>query len=198
MILECIVTTLDSLGSTNIAPMGPVVDDDDLLLERFELRPYASSKTLANLQRHGAGVLHITDDVLLLARAAIGQWSSLPQMQPATSITGQVLTDVCRWYEFTVQAIDTSQPRAGIRCQTVQRGHRRDFVGFNRAKHAVVEAAILMTRLEHVSATEVQQQLERLAVIVDKTAGQQERAAQQLLNDYYQARLATPLPVSHG
>ncbi len=41
-------------------------------MRRFVLRPFRTSTTYRNLKAHGEGVLHITDDVLLLARTAIG------------------------------------------------------------------------------------------------------------------------------
>ena len=52
-------------------PDGPRVDSADSM-ERFVLRPYRTSTTYQNLKARGEGVLHVTDDVLLLAQAAIG------------------------------------------------------------------------------------------------------------------------------
>ena len=69
MILEGIVTTLGPEGLLNVAPMGPQVDD---AMRRFVLRPYRTSTTYRNLKARGEGVLHVTDDVLLLARSAVG------------------------------------------------------------------------------------------------------------------------------
>ena len=69
MILEGIVTTLGSDGAVNIAPMGPLVEPS---MERIVLRPFPTADTYKNLRYHGEGVLHVTDDVLLLARAAVG------------------------------------------------------------------------------------------------------------------------------
>ncbi|HJT78949.1 MAG TPA: DUF447 domain-containing protein, partial [Gemmataceae bacterium] len=69
MILEGIVTTLSPDGALNVAPMGPHVTPG---MERFLLRPFPTSQTYRNLTAHGEGVLHVTDDVLLLARAALG------------------------------------------------------------------------------------------------------------------------------
>jgi hypothetical protein len=66
----------------------------------------------------------------------------------------------------------------------VDRGRIRDFFGFNRAKHAVIEAAVLATRLEFLPAEKVRQEFRSLATIVEKTAGQQERRAFQLLDEY--------------
>ena len=73
MILEGIVTTLNSDGTVNVAPMGPEVDES---LTRLVLKPYQTSTTYGNLQRAGQGVFHVTDDVELLARAAIGAGES--------------------------------------------------------------------------------------------------------------------------
>ena len=76
MILEGIVTTLSPEGAVHIAPMGPHVDAG---MEHFLLRPFPTSQTYQNLVKHGEGVLHVTDDVLLLARAALGPVEPPPQ-----------------------------------------------------------------------------------------------------------------------
>ena len=41
-------------------------------MARFVLRPFHTSTTYHNLKARGEGVLHVTDDVLLLAQTAIG------------------------------------------------------------------------------------------------------------------------------
>ena len=69
MILEGLVTTTDSTGAMHLAPMGPRVEAD---WSEFLLRPFPSSQTYRNLKAHGQGVLHVTDDVWLLAQAAVG------------------------------------------------------------------------------------------------------------------------------
>jgi hypothetical protein len=53
--------------------------------------------------------------------------------------------------------------------------------GFNRAKHAVLEAAILATRTHLIPPAEIEKEFERLRVIVNKTAGPQETEAFALL-----------------
>ena len=73
-ILEGIVVTLDVAGVPNIAPMGPRVDRD---LTRLVLRPFQTSQTYRNLKATGCGVFHVTDDVELLAHAAVGQLEPL-------------------------------------------------------------------------------------------------------------------------
>src|SRR5487761_1030871 len=99
MILEGIVTTLNVDGGVNIAPMGPRVDG---ALRQFVLRPFRTSTTFQNLKRTGQGVLHVTDDVELLARAAIGRLQTLPDLAPAEGVAGYRLADTCRWYSFQV------------------------------------------------------------------------------------------------
>src|SRR5690606_13311764 len=148
------------------------------------LRPFQTSTTYANLKRHGEGVLHITDDVLLLARAAIGALEETPETFPAEQVKGAVLRSACRWYEFRVVSLDDSAERTRIEADVVHTGRLRDFFGFNRARHAVLEAAILATRIHLLPADEIREELARLAVPVEKTAGPAERQAFALLRDY--------------
>ena len=61
---------------------------------------------------------------------------------------------------------------------------RREFIGFNRARHAVLEAAIYATRLHLLPRAFIESELARLQVIVDKTAGAHELEAMALLTDH--------------
>jgi hypothetical protein len=70
----------------------------------------------------------------------------------------------------------------------VHRGFRREFVGFNRARHAVLEAAILATRTHLLPAEQIRSEFEKLQIIVDKTAGPREREAMALLTTHVRAR----------
>src|SRR5690242_7665159 len=101
MILEGVVTTLAADGTVNIAPMGPIVEPT---MRCLVLRPFRTAQTYRNLKEHGEGVFHVTDDVLLLARAALGPVLPLPPLLPAAQVRGQVLQDACRYYEFRVTA----------------------------------------------------------------------------------------------
>jgi hypothetical protein len=154
--------------------MGPHVEPS---MERFVLRPYPTAQTYRNLKRHGEGVLHVTDDVLLLAQAALGEVEPMPLLVPAVRVRGWVLRDACRYYEFRVRSFDESAERVSIEAEVVHAGRLRDFFGFNRGKHAVVEAAILATRTAFLPLAEIEGEFRKLAVIVEKTGGAQERAA---------------------
>jgi hypothetical protein len=181
MILEGIVTTLDGDGRVNIAPMGPQVDE---AMQRFVLRPFQTSTTYQNLKRRGEGVLHVTDDVWLLAQAAIGPVEPPPAMLPAERVEGMTLAGTCRWFEFRVTRLDDREERTTIDCGVVHCGRLRDFFGFNRAKHAVVEAAILATRTDFLPINEILADFAKLSVLVQKTGGPTEHCAFRLLLDH--------------
>ena len=163
--------------------MGPIVDES---MSHFVLRPYQTSTTYQNLKRHGEGVFHITDNVEMLARAAVSQLSELPEMVPAERVSGHILTDACRWYAFRTTSLDDHEQRTRIECEVVDSGRQRDFIGFNRAKHAVVEAAILATRIGILPNSQIQEEMQRLTTIVEKTAGSAETRAFAFLQDCIQ------------
>ncbi len=180
MILESLVSTVNEDGTPNVSPMGPTVSEtafESGNFEAFELRPFDSSRTFSNLKRTKTGVMHVTDDVELFALGAIGKLDLLPNLRPAEKVEGNVITNACRWYEFIVESINESGPRMSLRCRSVLAVRNRDFWGFNRAKHAVIEAAILATRLEFLPAKEIHDQFLSLQTIVGKTAGQKESRA---------------------
>jgi hypothetical protein len=181
MILEGIVTSLSKNDELNVAPMGPIVDETFATLV---LRPFRTSQTYQNLKARPYGVFHVVDDVLLVARAAIGDLPEIPANFSAERVAGRVLSSACRWYEFEVASCDDSHERTQMQARVVHAGRLRDFFGFNRAKHAVLEGAILATRLHLVSPAEVRSELERLRIIVEKTAGPQEQEAFALLERY--------------
>jgi hypothetical protein len=190
MILEGIVTTVDLEGAVNIAPMGPTVDS---AMKKLRLRPFKTAQTYQNLLQVGEGVFHVTDDVLLLAQAAVGQIEVPPLLIPATQVKGHIIQDACRFYEFKVRRIDDSQDRTEIDANVVAHGRLRDFFGFNRAKHAVVEAAILATRLHLLPRSQIIEEFKKLAVLVEKTGGKQEHQAFAFLEQYVQSQPeATP------
>jgi hypothetical protein len=177
-IIEGVVTTLNADGDVHISPMGPLVGDR---MDWLWLRPFRTSITFRNLVRQPAGVFHVTDDVQLLAEAAIGQPHPTPPTVRADKVNGAILADACRWYAFLIEWIDDSTDRATALARVVDAGVRREFFGFNRAKHAVVEAAILATRVHLVDQREILAEFERLATPVAKTGAAEERTAFDLL-----------------
>jgi hypothetical protein len=184
MILEGLVTTLAPDGAVHLAPMGPRLHperpgfgDPAWRLERFTLRPFRTAQTYRNLTAHPQGVLHVTDDVLLLARAAVGPVEPLPALLPAARVRGSILQDACRYYEFRIVSCDDSSERVQMEAEVVAAGRLRDFFGLNRAKYAVVEAAILATRVSLLPLDDIEAEFRKLRVLVEKTGGQQEHEA---------------------
>lgn len=205
MILESILTTSNADHTPNISPMGPRISQakapqhqttalpysTDEVFKRFELRPYDTSTTFANLKRHRQGVLHVDDNVELFAQAAVGKVAppDLPPLAAAEMIDGHIIKSACRAYEFKVESIDETGPRMSLMCEVVKTHRLRDFFGFNRAKHAVIEAAILATRIDFLPAEEIQQQFQQLQVIVEKTAGPAEASAFNYLDQFVCSKL---------
>lgn len=181
MILETIVTTMNSQGAINFAPMGVEWGD-----ERIVLKPFLETTTFQNLRETGAAVVNLTDDAMLFAQGAI----SSPQFPyiPAQRVKGAVLEAACSWREIAVETIDATPPRSRIDARVVHQGIRREFIGFNRARHAVLEAAILATRTHLLPREQITEEYARLQVIVDKTAGPREREAMELLTQYVHSR----------
>lgn len=192
MIIEGIVTTLGPGDLLNVAPMGPIVDDS---MSQLVLRPFQTSTTYQNLKARPYGVFHIVDDVLLIAQAALDRLERLPPTISADRIAGRVLADCCRWYEFEVVQFNDSTERTELTAKVVHVGRLRDMSGFNRAKHAVLEATILATRLNLIPESELRQQLAALESPVKKTAGPQEIQAFALVvdsvEDWYRRRNVT-------
>jgi hypothetical protein len=183
MIIESIVTSMDPAGAVNFAPMGVEWGEETIVL-----KPFLETTTFRNLRATGTAVVNLTDDVLLFARSAI----SSPQFPwtPAVAVRGAVLDAACSWREIEATSIDDTPPRSRIETRVVHRGTRRDFIGFNRARHAVLEAAILATRTHLLPAQQIREEFTRLAVPVEKTAGPREREAWELLRGYVDERLA--------
>jgi hypothetical protein len=185
LIVEGLVTTRNPDGSTNVAPMGPLVEET---WERLVLRPFPTATTCGNLLRERRGVFHVSDDCELLARAAVDRWLSPPELAEVPGWPVPRLRDTCRWYAFEVDMVDDRESRIRLECRVAERGAVRDFLGFNRAKHAVLEAAILATRVGLLDAEFLRREFERLRVIVDKTAGPQERRGFAVLEAFVSER----------
>ena len=181
MIIETIVTSLNADGEVNFAPMGVEWGEEVMVL-----KPFLETTTFRNLSASRAAVVNLTDDVLLFARGAIAS-PTFPAV-PAVVVRGVVLEAACSWREVEVTAIDDTPPRSRIETRVVHRGTRREFLGFNRARHAVLEAAILATRTHLLPAEQIRADFERLQVIVDKTAGPREHEAMDLLAEYVRGR----------
>jgi len=177
VIIESILTTMDAAGTVNFAPMGVEWGDEEIVI-----KPFLETTTFTNLRETRVAVVNLTDDVMLYAQGAIAT-VQFPAV-PAAVVRGVVLQAACTWREVEIRSLDATPPRTRIVTRVVHRGFRREFLGFNRARHAVLEAAILATRTHLLPAEQIREEFARLQVIVDKTAGPREREAMALLVEY--------------
>ena len=184
MILETIVTTVGADGAINCAPMGV-----EWGARTIVLKPFLETATYRNVVATRSAVVNLTDDVRVFARAAITN-PMYPTVN-ASVVQGVVLADCCSWRELEVQSIDSTPPRSRIEAAVIHQGTRREFIGFNRARHAVLEAAIYATRLHLLPREFVEREIARLQVIVDKTAGPEEFEAMALLIDHIHSQMGS-------
>lgn len=181
MIIEGLLTTQDAEGAPHVAPMGPVVD---VLLEHWILRPFQSSQTFARLRQDPRCVFHVVDDVLPVVTAALGLPAEYSLQQSERGIW--ILSDACRWFELRVQSWNLDAPRSEAQAVVVASGELRPFWGWNRAKHAILEATILATRLQLIGHAAVEEELAKLDTAVHKTAGPRELEAWRLVHEFVQ------------
>ncbi len=181
MIIETILSTLDENGNPNFAPMGLVWGD-----EFITVRPFRNTCTCRNLLSSGYGVANLTDDVR--AYVECGLYEEILPGFPAKVVPGVVFQGACSWREMAVISRGGSDDRAELRCRVMHKGRQKDFLGFCRAGNAVIEAAILATRLGLFDRATVAERLIQYGEIVDKTGDENEKQAFQLIRDYVQKR----------
>jgi uncharacterized protein len=184
-IIETVVTTMNPDDSVNCGAMGVEWGE-----RRIVIKPYRGTRTLRNLRATRAAVVNVTDDILLFSQAALGD--PHPPTRPAASVEGAVLDDACSWREVRVESIDESSRRARVTTLVVDGGAGREFLGLNRARHAVLEASILASRARWLPAGDLRAELRRLQVLVDKTAGPREREAMEYVARQVQTVVGDP------
>ncbi|MDA0159974.1 DUF447 family protein [Solirubrobacter ginsenosidimutans] len=169
-VLETVVTTINPDDSVNCAAMGVEWGEGQIVI-----KPFRGTRTLRNLRATGVAVVNLTDDILLFCQAALGD--PRPPTRAAAGVRGAVLADACSWREVRLEEIDDGEVRARVRTTVVGGGVAREFLGFNRASYAVLEASILASRVRLLDMEHIRTELHRLQVLVDKTGGPREREA---------------------
>lgn len=174
MIYEVIVTTLAPDQRVHIAPMGIKRDQDFVYIS-----PFKPSTTLDNLLNNGHAVVNYVKDVRIFAGCLTGRydWPCVA----TDKIKGQRLQAAFGHDELVVEEIEDDPQRPRARCRSVHRGVHQPFDGFNRAQAAVLEAAILVSRLHMLDASKIDAEVQYLRIAIDKTAGPDELIAWQWL-----------------
>jgi hypothetical protein len=183
MIRETILTTASGHGRVHIAPIGIIADG-----EGWIIAPFRPSTTLDNLTAVPFAVANYTDDVRVFAGCLTGrqQWPTVPSDRvPVPRLEGALAHA-----ELAVVDVTEHELRPRFRCAVVQRQSHAPFEGFNRAKAAVVEAAILVSRLHLMPREKVEAEIAYLAIAVEKTAGAEEAEAWRWLMEHIRAHYA--------
>jgi uncharacterized protein len=187
MIQETIVTTQNSAGIAHIAPMGIHVENDG-----FIILPFKPSTTLNNFLETKLGVINYCDDVRVFAGCLTGRrdWP----LKPAHEISGKVLECALAHTEVELIRIEEDETRPKLFCKTKHTANHAPFKGFNRAQFAVLEAAILISRLKMLPLQKIESEIEYLRIGFEKTAGVREMEAwgwlMESLNDFKGKTLA--------
>jgi len=170
LIVETIVTTKNAKGEVHIAPLGLIAEGAN-----WVLAPFRPSRTLDNLREVPFAVASHTDDVRVFAGCLTGRkdWPT----RPADEIDGAVLESAVSHWELAVSRVTEDDLRPRFSCRVVHAVSHRPWGGFNRAQAAVLECAVLVSRLGMLPAEKIESELKYLEIAISKTAGEREAEA---------------------
>lgn len=169
-IVETIVTTKNAKGEVHIAPLGLIAEGAN-----WVLAPFRPSRTLDNLREVPFAVASHTDDVRVFAGSLTGRkdWAT----RSAEKVDGAVLENAVSHWELAVDRVTEDDQRPRFSCRLVHAASHRPWGGFNRAQAAVLECAVLVSRLKMLPADKIEAELKYLEIAVSKTAGEREQEA---------------------
>ena len=170
MIRETVVTTVNAAGEAHIAPFGLIQAD-----ENWIIAPFRPSTSLDNLLAVPFAVANFTDDVRIFAGCLTGRhdWPLTPLAGFAVPRLAAALAHA----ELAIERIDEDPERPRFICRPLRHESHGLFLGLNRAKAAVLEAAILASRLDFLPRDRIEREMAQLKIAVDKTAGPEELEA---------------------
>lgn len=170
MIRETVLTTVSADGQPHIAPLGLIAAGEDWIAA-----PFHPSTTLDNLRAVPFAVANYTDDVRIFAGCLTGRrdWP----LVAATRVPTPRLASTLAHAELEVVSVQEDALRPRFHCRVVRIENHAPFRGFNRAQAAVVEAAILVSRLDMLPREKVEREMDYLRIAVGKTAGPAEQEA---------------------
>ena len=170
MIYETILISVDAENNPHIAPFG-VRERDGLIL----IAPFRPSTSLDNLLSSRCAVLNLTDDVRVFAGALTGrrEWP----VYAAEKIKGFVLNTALAHRELELVEVKDDATRPELYFRVVHEVNHAPFRGFNRAQAAVVELAVLVSRLHMLPMEKIDAEVAYLTIAIEKTAGEREREA---------------------
>lgn len=176
MIRECIVTTIDLAGAIHLAPLGIIEDD-----QRWIIAPFHPSRTLDNLRAVPFATASFTDDVRIFAGCLTGRrdWP----LAPCEGWPVPRLADCLAHMALRVAEVAEDAQRPRFACDVLAHVAHRPFAGFNRAQSAVIEAAILASRLHMLPRERIEAEMAIHRSALLKTAGPRELEAWRWLGE---------------
>jgi hypothetical protein len=170
MIYETIISTVDAEGNAHVTPFGITMQDDLVVIS-----PYKPSATLANILATEHAVMNLTDDVRVFAGALTRRkaWALLP----ATKVAGFRLVDTLAHKELKLVKVIDDALRPQLFLEVLHEEQHQSFLGFNRAQAAVIELAVLVSRLTRLPMDKITQDINYLSIAIEKTAGARELEA---------------------
>ena len=170
MIFETIITSINAEGAPHVTPFGVRYEGEHVLIS-----PYKPSTTLANILASKQAVMNMTDDVRVFAAALTNRqaWA----LQPANKINGFRLANCLQHVELALIEVRDDALRPQLVMQKTHAENHRPFNGFNRAQAAVIELAVLVSRLHMLPQDKIRSEMQYLQIAIDKTAGENELLA---------------------
>jgi hypothetical protein len=170
LIREVIVSTIDRSGRAQLAPIGLVEDGQGWIIA-----PFRPSKTGDNLAETPFAIANYTDDASIFAGLITGRhdWP----LAAAKKIPVPRLASALAHAELRVIRVEEDAERPRFHCEVLHCEQHAPFEGFNRARNAILECAILLTRTHILPREKIDREIDYLAIAVEKTAGPREREA---------------------
>lgn len=179
MIYEVIISTMNEDGSSHVAPMGVSQKADFVVL-----KPFKPSKTLDNILTQKTAVMNIVTDVRVFAGVVTGRSNFNLVALPFDK--GFFLKDALSYLTLSLAEIHDDEIRSTLYMNKVDVIHLSSFKGFNRAQAAIIEASVLMSRLDLLSQDKIKQEIKYLEIAISKTAGKKEIQAWEWLMEKYE------------
>lgn len=170
MIYETIISSIDAEGNVHVTPFGIRMQDGLVVIS-----PFKPSRTLDNILATKHAVLNMTDDVRLFAGALTGR--EVGELVPTEKIVGFRLSDVLAHKELGLVKVQDDAVRPQLFLEVVHEVQHQPFQGFNRAQAAVIELAVLVSRLKRLPMEKINQEIAYLSIAIEKTAGSREQEA---------------------
>lgn len=170
MILETIISSVDLTGEPHVTPFGVKYEDGLIVIS-----PYKPSTTLANILATKCAVMNLTDDVRVFAGALTNRqpW----QLIQAEKIMALRLADCLAHSELELVKMRDDATRPQLLMKKIAEFNHQPFAGFNRAQAAVIELAVLVSRLHLLPRGKIESEIQYLQIAIDKTAGERELEA---------------------